>query len=150
MTVPPLRTLNELFFGAADRFGRRPAALRSKQNGRWVAMSPAELVDRVRAASLGFLELGLAPGDRIALLSENRPEWAITDFACLTARCVDVAVYPTLPAKQVDYILRDSGAAAVCVSTRVQLDKIQGIRRTLPALRHVIGFDAGLEGPEVI
>jgi len=147
VTVPPLRTLNELFFGAADRFGRRPAALRSKQNGRWVAMSPAELVDRVRAASLGFLELGLAPGDRIALLSENRPEWAITDFACLTARCVDVAVYPTLPAKQVDYILRDSGAAAVCVSTRVQLDKIQGIRRTLPALRHVIGFDAGALSP---
>ena len=52
---------------------------------------------------------GLRPGDRVAILSENRPEWAIADYACLAARCTDVPIYPTLPAKQVEYILADSG-----------------------------------------
>ncbi|MGQ0703259.1 MAG: AMP-dependent synthetase/ligase [Gemmatimonadales bacterium] len=143
-------TLTQLFFDAVDRWGRRPVALRWKQHGHWVPLSTAELLEQVRAASLGFLELGLTPGDRIATLSENRPEWAITDYACLTAGCVGVAIYPTLTPKQIDYLLRDSGSAAVCVSTRAQLDKIREIRPSLPALRQVIAFDPGLEGPEVI
>jgi len=150
VSTASFRTLTELFFGAVDRFGGRPAALRVKQHDRWVSISTAELLDRVRAASLGFLELGLSPGDRVAILSENRPEWAITDYACLAARCVDVAVYPTLTPKQIEYILRDSGASAICLSTQAQLDKVQQIRAALPSLRHVIGFDAGLGGPDVL
>ena len=146
----PLRTLNDLFFGAIERYGRRPVVLRSKRNGQWVPIGTADLLEQVQAASIGFLELGLSPGDRIAILSENRPEWAITDFACLTARCVDVAIYPTLTAKQTDYILRDSGTVAVCLSTRAQLEKIREIRGGLPGLAHVIAFDPGLEGPDVI
>jgi long-chain acyl-CoA synthetase len=148
MTGP--QTLNALFFAAIDRFRQRPVALRSKQSGRWVPISTAELHDRVRAASAGFRELGIRPGDRIALLSENRPEWAITDYACLTTRCAGVAVYPTLPPKQIAYILADSGSVAICVSTAEQLAKVQAIRASLPALRHVIGFDSGLTGPGVM
>jgi long-chain acyl-CoA synthetase len=144
------RTLTELFFGASERFGNRPVAMRVKRDGRWQAISYADLLDRVHAASVGLLDLGLAGGDRVAILSENRPEWAITDYACLAARCADVAVYPTLPAKQIEYILRDSGAAAVCVSTRTQLDKLQEIRRGLPTIRHVIAFDPELEGEGVL
>jgi long-chain acyl-CoA synthetase len=143
-------TLNEIFFGATDRYRTRPAALRAKREGRWQPISYADLYDRVHAASVGLLDLGLVPGDRVAILSENRPEWAIIDYACLAARCADVAVYATLPAKQVEYILRDSGAVAVCVSTRAQLDKIQAVRATLPALRHVIAFEPELHGPDVI
>jgi long-chain acyl-CoA synthetase len=144
------RTLTELFFGASDRFRGRPVALRVKREGGWRAISYADLLDQVHAASAGLLDLGLGPGDRVAILSENRPEWAITDYACLAARCADVPVYPTLPAKQVEYILRDSGAAAVCVSSRKQLDKVQEIRERLPGIRHVIAFDAGLDGADVI
>jgi len=144
------RTLTELFFGASDRFQGRPVALRAKREGRWQAISYADLLDRVHAASAGLLDLGLGPGDRVAILSENRPEWAITDYACLAARCADVPVYPTLPAKQIEYILRDSGASAVCVSTRKQLDKIQEIRGTLPGIRFVVAFDPGLEGDGVL
>ena len=70
----------------------------------------------------------MRPGDRVAILSENRPEWAIADYACLAARCTDVPIYPTLPAKQAEYILRDSGAVAVLVSTAAQLDKVQAVR----------------------
>jgi long-chain acyl-CoA synthetase len=149
VTTSP-RTLNEIFFGAMDRFAARPVAMRAKTTGAWTDISYAELLDRVHALSIGFRELGLAPGDRIGLISENRPEWAIADYAALAARCIDVPVYPTLPPKQTEYILRDAGAAAVCVSTQAQLDKVLEIRSGLPALRHVIAFDAGLRGAGVL
>jgi long-chain acyl-CoA synthetase len=144
------RTLTEIFFGATDRFRDRPAALRVKRDGRWVTTGYAALLEQVHDASIGLLDLGVVPGDRVAILSENRPEWAITDYACLAARCADVPIYPTLPAKQVEYILRDSGAVAICVSTRIQLDKIREIRGSLPELRYVIAFDPGLAGPGVL
>ncbi|PYP32735.1 MAG: long-chain fatty acid--CoA ligase, partial [Gemmatimonadetes bacterium] len=69
--------------------------------GRWVALTHREVEERVRAVSLGLRELGVRPGDRVSILSENRPEWAIADYACLCARAADVPIYPTLPAKQV-------------------------------------------------
>ena len=148
--VTPPRTLTELFFDAMERFGDRPVIMRSRREGSWTDISPAELGDRVQDMSLGLRELGIGVGERVALVSENRPDWAITDYACLAARCPDVPIYPTLPAVQVEYMLRDSGAVAVCVSTRHQLGKIQKIRSALPALRHVIAFEPGLEGPDVL
>ncbi len=135
------RTLTELFFGAMERSASRPVALRVKRDGTWTDLSFADLLGRVHAFSVGLLELGVRPGDRVAILSENRPEWAITDFACLAARCADVPVYPTLPAHQIEYILRDSGAVAVCCSSAAQLGKILDIRENLPALKSVIVFD---------
>jgi long-chain acyl-CoA synthetase len=139
--APTARTLNELYFGAVDRFGHRPLAARAKRKGQWIELSYRELTERVQDVSQGLLALGLAPGDRVAILSENRPEWAIADYACLTARCTDVPIYPTLPAKQVEYNLRDSGAVAVFASTRHQLEKLSSIRQRLPELRHIIAFE---------
>ena len=124
--------------------------MRIRRDGRWTALDYRELAERVHAASIGLRELGVRDGDRVAILSENRPEWAITDYACLTARATDVPIYPTLPARQVEYILRDSGAVAVVVSTAAQLEKLQSIREHLPALRHVIAFDADARGPDVL
>ncbi|HET8622871.1 MAG TPA: long-chain fatty acid--CoA ligase [Gemmatimonadales bacterium] len=144
------RTLNDLFQLAVERFGSKPAALRYKQAGRWLTLTHAELRDRVLHASIGFRELGLAAGDRVAILSENRPEWAIADYACLMMRAADVPLYPTLPPKHVEYILRDSGAAAICVSSVAQLAKIREIRPSLPALRSVITFDREASGPDVL
>jgi long-chain acyl-CoA synthetase len=141
------RTLTELYFGALERFGSRPVAVRAKRGGAWYQLSYRELADRVQDLSLGLLELGIRPGDRIAILSENRPEWAIADYACLAARCTDVPIYPTLPARQVEYNLCDSGAVAVFVSSRHQLEKIESIRQQIPALRHVISFDEATAGP---
>src|SRR6476620_6529088 len=71
------RTLNELYLGALERFGSRPIAMRAKRNGAWHDLSYRDLADRVQDLSLGLLELGIHPGDRIAILSENRPEWAL-------------------------------------------------------------------------
>ena len=117
--------------------------MRSKRGGAWVDLSYRDLADRIQDLSLGLLELGVRPGDRVAILSENRPEWAIADYACLTACCTDVPIYPTLPAKQIEHNLGDSGSVAVLVSTRTQLDKLLSIRERLPRLQHIIGFDAG-------
>jgi long-chain acyl-CoA synthetase len=115
--------------------------MRAKQGGTWYELSYQQLADRIQDLSLGLLELGIQPGDRVAILSENRPEWAIADYACLAARCTDVPIYPTLPSKQVEYILADSGAAAVFVSGRQQLDKVLAVRSGLPGLRHIIAFE---------
>ena len=135
-------TLVRLFFDAVERFASLPAALRHKVGGRWVALTHREVEERVRAVSLGLRELGVRPGDRVSILSENRPEWAIADYACLCARAADVPIYPTLPAKQVEYILHDSGAVLVFCSTAAQLAKVLEARAALPALRHVVVFDA--------
>ncbi|MGH7701016.1 MAG: AMP-dependent synthetase/ligase [Gemmatimonadales bacterium] len=136
-------TLTQLFFDAVDRFAARkhPAALRSKVDARWVALTHREVEQRVRAVALGLRELGVQPGDRVAILSENRPEWALADYACLCARAADVPIYPTLPARQAEYILRDSGAVAALCSSAEQLAKVLEVRAGLAALRHVIVFD---------
>jgi long-chain acyl-CoA synthetase len=115
--------------------------MRAKRRGEWFALSYGELAGRVQDLSLGLLELGLVAGDRVAILSENRPEWAMADYACLTACCTDVPIYPTLPAKQIEYNLRDSGATAVFVSSRQQMEKVLAVKDRLPTLRHVIAFD---------
>jgi len=148
--VPAPRTLTELFFATIDANRDRAVALVYFRDGAWHDVSYAELYRRVRALSLGLQQLGLQPGDRAGIISGNRPEWMITDHALLSARAAGVAIYPTLPAAQVAYILRDSGAAAVFVEDAVQLEKVRASRAGLPALAHVISFDPSLAAHDVI
>ncbi|HJS43504.1 MAG TPA: long-chain fatty acid--CoA ligase [Gemmatimonadales bacterium] len=136
-------TLTQLFFTTVDRHAGLPAAFRSKVGGAWVAMTHREALDRVQAISLGLRELGVAPGNTVAIISENRPEWALADYACLATRAADVPIYPTLTAKQTEYILKDSESVAVFCSTAAQLEKVLQVKGSLPHLRHVIVFDAG-------
>jgi long-chain acyl-CoA synthetase len=143
-------TLTKLFFDAVAEHGHKSAAVRYKAGGQWHDISHAELEQRVRHFALALKRLGVRRGDRVAILSENRPEWAVTDFACLCIGVTDVPIYPTLPAGQIRYILNDAGAVAICVSSAAQLAKILEIRAELPALRHVIAFDANATGPNVI
>jgi long-chain acyl-CoA synthetase len=126
MTSP--RTLNEIFFGAIDRYPAASVSMRAKLSGTWTDFDYRFVLDQVQCLAAGLRELGLKPGDRVALLSENRPEWAWTDYACLAARCADVPIYPTLPAQHIGYILRDSGTVAIIVSNRAQLEKVLAIR----------------------
>jgi long-chain acyl-CoA synthetase len=141
MSVSP-GTLTELFFDAVDQYADHAAAFRYKGEGTWRGVPHREAAARVQALSLGLRELGLARGDRVAILSETRLEWALVDYACLCARTTDVPIYPTLPANQVEYILHDSGAVAVVCSTAAQVEKIRAVRGGLPSLRYVIVFDA--------
>ncbi|MEE8267310.1 MAG: long-chain fatty acid--CoA ligase [Gemmatimonadales bacterium] len=143
-------TLNELFYQAMDAYTDKPVALRVKRGGTWIDLSYRDLLEQVEAAGMGLRALGINAGDRVAILSENRPEWAIVDYACLTARCADVPVYQTLPASHIAYILNDSGAVAICLSNQEQLDKILEIRDQLTSLQHIIVFDSDATGPGVL
>ena len=142
---PPPGTLNELFFSAIEEFDK-PDAVQYKKAGRYTPISHREIERRVRHAAIGLSTLGVKPGDRVAILSENRPEWAIADYACLTSGVTDVPIYPTLPPDQIAFILNDSGAAAIFVSTPEQASKIAEVRSQLPSLMHVISFDEA--GPQ--
>jgi long-chain acyl-CoA synthetase len=144
MTTP--RTLNEIFFGAIERWGERPVVMRVKRAGAWQPLSYRDLLDAVRSVSLGLGSLGVREGDRVAILAENRPEWAIADYACLAARCIDVPIYPTLPPAQIAYQLRDAGVVAIIVSSSAQRAKIDEIRGDVPTLRHLITMDEGASG----
>ncbi len=140
MTIP--QNLNELFFNAVERFGTKSAALRYKEGGVWKDITHHELARLVHHASLGLRELGLRPGDRVAIVSQNRPEWAISDYACLTAGCADVTIYPTFTGSQTAYVLNDSGARAVIVEDQTQYDKIMAVHSELECVEHVVVFDA--------
>ncbi|HET6761967.1 MAG TPA: long-chain fatty acid--CoA ligase, partial [Gemmatimonadaceae bacterium] len=137
---PAPGTLTKLFFDAVSKFNR-PDALQVKVAGAYKPISHTKVAERVRHAARGLSALGVKRGDRVAILSENRPEWAIADFACLTVGLTDVPIYPTLPADQIAYILKDSGAVAIFASDKAQADKIKQIRSQVPALKTVIGFD---------
>ncbi len=141
---PAPGTLNHLYFDAMAQFDRPNAMNYREAPGRWRAISHRETERRVRQISLGLVALGFQPGDRIAIISENRPEWALADWACLTGRFADVPIYPSLPAEQVVHPLTDSGAVAVFVSGEVHGAKIAAVRAQCPALKHVITFGAQL------
>ncbi|CAN5786678.1 AMP-dependent synthetase/ligase [soil metagenome] len=134
-------TLPQLFFDAVAKYDK-PDALQYKVNGTYHPISSRLVAERVRRAALGLAELGVQAGDRVAIFSENRPEWAIADYACVTSGLTDVPLYPNLPPEQAAYILRDSGAVAMFVSDAAQAAKIVEVRDKCPALRHVITFDA--------
>jgi long-chain acyl-CoA synthetase len=131
------------FLNSVEKFDKK-AAFHSKMDGRYVDVSHREVLDRVYRTALGLQALNLAKQDRVALLSENRLEWAIADLAILSASCITVPIFPTLPANQVEFALRNSQARAVFVSTGEQLEKVLSIRPGLPTLQTVISFDPEL------
>jgi long-chain acyl-CoA synthetase len=115
-------------------------ALNHRADGKWVNMPAATFVERVKNVALGLASLGVRPGDRIALLSENRPEWSIVDLAILSLGAINVPIYTTQALDQIDYILSDSGARAIFISNR------RLYKHALPvienkALAHFIFFD---------
>ena len=134
-------TINERLQNSINQHGSK-AALSSKVDGAYQDISYDELGVRVKHLCLGLIELGVQKGDRVALLSENRPEWAITDLAILAAGGVNVPMFSTLTPPQVEHIVRDSGAKIICVSSEKQLQKVEAFRANVDDLQQVIIFDA--------
>jgi long-chain acyl-CoA synthetase len=137
---PQPGTLNQLLFEAIERYNK-PDAMLVRVGEQYTPISHATMLNRIRNVSYGLRDIGIRRGDRVAILSENRPEWAIADFACLTSGVTDVPLYPSLPAEQLTYMLRDSGSLAIFVSTEAQAAKIAAIRGEVPTLKTVIVFD---------
>ena len=111
-----LVTLNDIFFTAAER--NLDQAMLYREAGKWLPISSSSLRRNVAATVQALQEWGIKKGDRVAILSENRPEWSIADFAILLLGAVTVPVYATLTPEQTAYTLSDSGATVIFVSTR--------------------------------
>jgi long-chain acyl-CoA synthetase len=135
-----VRTLTDIFYRSVETFDK-PDHLRFKKDGTWRDISSREFRRAVEELSMGLRALGVEPGDRVGLLSENRPEWAFADLATLAAAAVDVPIYATLPPPQVLYILNDSQCKVCFVSTVHQARKVEEVRGQAVHLRHVIRMD---------
>ena len=134
-------TINQMVQNTIQQHGSE-TALSHKVDKEYQDISKATLAERIKDFCLGLAELGLQKGDRVALLSENRPEWAITDLAILAGGGVTVPMFSTLTSAQVEYIVRDSGAKILCVSSERQLQKIKDWDENVPTnLQHIVIFD---------
>jgi long-chain acyl-CoA synthetase len=135
-----VRTLTDIFYRSVETFDK-PDHLKVKKDGAWRDISSREFKRAVEELSLGLRALGVEKGDRVAILCENRPEWAYADLAILAAPAVDVPIYSTLPAAQVLYILNDSQTRVCFVSNAKQAAKVAEVRDKATHLQHVIRID---------
>ncbi|HEX8492718.1 MAG TPA: long-chain fatty acid--CoA ligase [Pyrinomonadaceae bacterium] len=154
MTQPPSETqtaqttLPKLCLASIKKYGKHDA-LNLKRAGQWVNISGEEFIRRVRHVALGLSELGIKAGDRVALLSENRPDWSITDLAILSLGAINVPIYTTQAVEQVAFILSDSGARTLFVSGRKVYRHARAAIENLDQLENIIFFDAeAAEGTE--
>ena len=137
----PSRFLN----GIDSRPNQRAQMVR--RNGAWESISSAELLRRVAGLSAALVELGVKPGDPVALFAANRPEWHTADFAINGSGGVTVPVYFNESPDRMTYILKHSGARVIVVAGAEQLKKLLPCRAHLPELEHVIVADAGADVP---
>jgi len=131
-----VETIAQLFYETL-KFGL-PDAFAAKSAGVYRAISHLELQAQVERLALALHARGMRPGDRLAILAENRPEWAITDFACAVLGLVSVPIYHTLTTDQTAYIIRDSGARWLLVSNAAQLAKVRPALDSLPELETLL------------
>jgi long-chain acyl-CoA synthetase len=141
-----LRTLNDVFLAVVER--QNSNVMLQRLGDEWAPISSETLRGRVLAVSGALRRWGIGKGDRVAILSENRPEWTIADFASLLIGAVTVPIYATLTAEQTAYILRDSGARVVFLSSATQLQKVLSIRGQT-GLEKLVVMDA-VEGGDAV
>jgi len=143
-TAPPSTseptTLVELF-ERATRLHPRPNTLNYKQAGKWVPISSQEMLLRIRNIAAGLYAIGVRQGDRVALLSESRVEWTLTDGGCQFAGAIDVPIYPTLAPHQVRYIIEDSGARVLVLNNYEKFVQLQEILKDCRAIQQIVFFD---------
>lgn len=132
-----VETISQIFLRSC-RIHAKPDLLLARREGAYVPMSTAEFESRVRKLSVGLYELGLRPGVKAVILSENRPEWVIADFAVLCAGGVSVPIYTSLLPEQIKFIINDSDAEFVICSNRELWLKVEAVRGDLPRVRHFI------------
>ncbi|CAA7627728.1 AMP-dependent synthetase and ligase [Candidatus Terasakiella magnetica] len=123
MDIRTCPSLPALFLDRAARYGAAPF-LWAKQGGVWQSLSWTEAAHAVLSLAAGLRALGLEPGDRVALISENRPEWAVADLAIMAAGCISVPAYTTNTVADHLHILDNSGARLAIVSTRVLAERV--------------------------
>jgi len=135
--IDPLSTINDLFRRVAAAANPR-AVLWQDEFGHWQPLSSDQIYHRVRTLAQALLGWGAQAGDRIAIISENRWEWAVTDFATLAIGAINVPIYPTLTGEQIAVLIKDAGCRIAVVSSRTQFDKLNAVRDKTPLERILI------------
>jgi long-chain acyl-CoA synthetase len=143
--ISPISTINDLFLHLSSAANPR-AVLWQDSFGQWQPISSDQIYQRVRALSLTLLSWGAKKGDRIAIIGENRWEWAVSDFAILAIGAADVPIYPTLTGEQIAVLMRDADCRIAIVSTRQQFDKLSAVRAKTNLERIVIMDSPAPEG----
>ncbi len=137
-----METLRDLFEHVVSSQRGRKQLLRTKRRGKWLSLSTEDFADRVKNLAGGLISRGVRPGDTVALYSENRPDWHILDFACHLSGAVLVPLYPNLIAEQIAYIVGDSGARRLFVSTSAMLETAQEAVALLEDPVELVVFDS--------
>jgi long-chain acyl-CoA synthetase len=134
------QTIPEMFTQVCDRYIGRTDQFpyTERVSGEWKSITHDELRNGVELLAAGLHDLGIRKGDRVGIISENRTEWFIADFAMTGLGIIDVPVFPTLTPKQLQYIYHDCDAVCVVVSNQLQLNKLRQVWDDLPMLRHII------------
>jgi long-chain acyl-CoA synthetase len=142
-----LSTVNDVLFAALTR--NNPKVIQFKDEAwNWTTLDSAEVGRRVRAFAAVLRGYGIGKGDRVAILSENRWEWAVADFATLALGAVDVPLYPTNTPEQLAFMLRDSGTRVIVLSSREQYNKVMEIREQTMVERIVVMDGVNLAGAQ--
>jgi long-chain acyl-CoA synthetase len=143
------RTIADLMVCAAEQFADR-VAVRHKVDGDWRDVTYAEVGDVVREIGLGLIDIGIAPGERVSLLCNTRPEWTYCDFAITSAGAVVVPIYPTNSPEECEWVAGNSESVAVVCEDAGQVAKIVAVRERLPALRTIVVIDPAGETADAI
>jgi long-chain acyl-CoA synthetase len=143
------KTIADLMVCAADQFADR-VAIRHKVDGDWRNVTYAEVGDVVREIGLGLIDIGIAPGERVSLQCNTRPEWTYCDFAITSAGAVVVPIYPTNSPEECEWVAGNSESVAVVCEDASQVAKIVAVRERLPALRTIVVIDPAGETADAI
>ena len=137
------QTIPQLYRGLVARSASQTNAVfsyKDRETKAWTGISWSEAQDTIESIAAWLIDQGIAPGDRVAIISENRPEWAFMDMATQIVGAVNVSLYTSLPADQVAYILNDSGSRILLASTGLQIKKARAIFDGCAQLSTVVGM----------
>lgn len=148
MNEVPFKSIPDMLRANASKYQGR-LALKYRKQGAFVTLTYAAYYERVLMVARGLGKMGIKPGDRIAILSENRAGWVIADMGILCARAVTVPIYPTNTPEQIEYMLNHSGARIVFVSGKFQYTKLLKIRESIPGVELVVSFERFLGEPSL-
>ena len=120
----------------------RPDALNTKVKGEWHSLSTQEYIDKAESLARGLIELGVQPGDKIAIIStNNRTEWNICDQAILSVGAIDVPVYPTITPEDYEFIFNDAEVKYCFLSDEDLFKKVDAIKDKVPSLKNIYSFE---------
>ena len=135
-----INTISDFYYFALKN-NPKPDAFTQKEHGIWVKTSIEEFIEKANRFSSGLIELGIEKGDRVAIISNNRTEWHLTDLALQQLGVVTVPIYPNITEADYQYILNDCGAKAAFISSEEIFAKIDAIKTNVASLKHLYSFN---------